>query len=127
MSGYAARACALTIFLAASGCGGGTDAVKLSITLDSDPPRRLVDVSAIVGGDKFFWHELRARETEDVTLTPGPRDDKRLVLLYKLDGQARSWQGPHFAAGSAGYRIHVRIDSSGAAAERHCMLPCKLD
>jgi hypothetical protein len=113
--------------LSAGCCMWGNNPVKVKLAFtETDPLRRLTDVSVIVGSDKFFWHDLSAGEVETVTLMPGPQDDRQLTLLYTMDGEQKSWDGPKFNLGT-GYRIEIKVDARGTITYRHCILPCSLD
>ena len=111
-----------------AGCGiWGNDTVKVRIIFtDTNPLRRLTNVSVIVGSDKFFWHTIAPGTVETVTLTPRARDDRQMTLLYTLNGLQKSWDGPKFDVGT-GYRMEIKIDAQGKVAHRHCILPCRLD
>jgi len=110
------------------GCGiWGDNTVKVKLVFtETNPARRLTDISVIVGSDKFFWRDLAAGKVETVTLMPGPRDDRQLTLLYTLDGEQKSWDSPKFDLG-AGYRIEIKVNAHGTVTHRYCILPCNLD
>lgn len=103
------------------------DRVGISVAFVASPgPRKLTDLSLIVGGEKFSRHYLAGGDKETVTLGPGPKADRQLTLLYSLDGRRNSWEGPAVAAGK-GYAIDLEIDGQGVVRYRHCMRPCHLD
>lgn len=118
----------LFVGLLSAGCGvWGNDSVKVKIIFtDTNPMRRLTNVSVIVGSDKYFWHHITTGTVETVTLMPDPKDDRQMTLLYTLDGKQKSWDSPKFNVGE-GYRIEIKIDSDGAITHRYCILPCRLD
>ena len=101
-------------------------AVKVKVTFtETNALRQLTDVTVFAGGDKFSWYDLTAGEVETITLQPGPRNDRQLILIYWLDGEKQVWEGPKFSWGT-GYRIEVNIDGRGNVTHRHCLLPCSL-
>jgi hypothetical protein len=77
------------------------------------------------GGDRYSWSALRCGERKAVNLLPGRKEDRHLILGFKLDGRERFWDGPPIKK-AAVYRIEVRIDRQGRVTERHCLLPCSL-
>ena len=107
-------------------CGTAEDAVYVDVTFEGAPGRRLESVSVVSGSDRFHWPEVRAGKRATVTLRPQPRDDKRLALVYWIDGRQRSWQAIA-PESSRGHRISVVVDEAGTVRERHCVLPCRLD
>lgn len=98
--------------------------IKIAFT-DQTPAHQLANISVIVGSDKYFWHTIAAGKVETVTLRPGATDNKQLTLLYTLDGQQKSWDGPKVDVG-AGYKIEIKIDAHGFVRHRHCILPCSM-
>lgn len=105
----------------------GDDVVKIRIVFtETDPAKQLTDLAVFSGADKYSWYVLAAGEAKTINLLPGPRNNRQLVLLYTLDGEKKSWEGPKFPFGT-GYRIEVKIDARGTVASRHCVLPCSLD
>jgi hypothetical protein len=118
----------LLVSMLSAGCwmmSNDTVRVKIIFT-DPNPAHRLTDVTVFSGGDKFSWPDIAAGEIETVTLGPGPTDNRQPILLYTLDGDRKSWDGPNVDMGK-GYRIEIKIDAQGAVTHRHCYLPCSLD
>lgn len=104
-----------------------SETVKIKIAFhDQYHAHQLTNVSVIVGSDKYFFPTIIAGTTETVTLSPGVRDDKQLFLIYSLDGQQKSWDGPKITL-NKGYRIEINISGLGVIQDRHCILPCSLD
>lgn len=93
---------------------------------DQHHAHQLTNISVIAGSDKFFFHSIAAGTAETVTLSPGAQDDKQVSLLFSLDGQQKSWDGPKFDI-DKGYRIEINIDALGVIQDRHCILPCSLE
>ena len=107
-------------------CGSSEGPVYVDVTFEAAPGRRLDSVSVVSGSDRYHWAELRAGKRATVTLRPQPRDDRRLALVYWIDGRQRSWQATAPEPGR-GHRISVIVDEAGTVRERHCVLPCTLD
>ena len=124
----AGKALCLFVSTLSTGCSlWDNTAVKVKIAFtETNDLQQLANVSVIAGGEKFFWHYLDAGEVKTVTLAPGPRNDRQLTVLYRLDGEKKVWEGPKFSWGT-GYRIEVNIDGRGNVTHRHCLLPCRLD
>lgn len=87
---------------------------------------QIQDLSAIVGGEKFYLGSLQPGEKRHGSFQPGPADDHQLHLLFHEAGQRRYWLGPAVAA-NVGYRIEVKLLDGHAIRFRHCALPCALD
>jgi hypothetical protein len=103
------------------------DAVSVEVAFVSPKgTHQLTDLSLISGKDVFSRPYLDAGKKKSITLEPGPADDRRLTVLYTLDGIRKSWTGPQVTTGR-GYRIELTIDDGGDVAYRHCMRPCRLD
>lgn len=101
--------------------------VKVKITfIETNTLQKVTDVTVFAGGDKFSWYDLTAGEVETITLKPGDHNDRQLILIYRLNGEKKVWEGPKFSWGT-GYRIEVNIDGRGNVTHRHCLLPCRLD
>jgi len=117
----------LVLSLALAGCRVlGNDVVKVTVIFAaSGGDRQVTELTAVVGSDKSSWPSLNAGAQKSVNLLPGPDDDRQLTLLYTVNGDKRSWDGPKIAAG-AGYRIEITIDANGHVSSRHCILPCSL-
>lgn len=118
----------VSVGLSGAGCGKWSDdRVEVEVAFGATGPAQvLTDVSVIVGSDKFYWTRLAPGQVEAVTLRPDPRDEKQLTLLYSLNGQQQSWDGPRFAPATS-YRIKIRVNADGTVTHRSCILPCKLD
>ncbi len=110
-----------------AGCGNwSNDTVKIRIVFtDNNPTHQLTNVSIVVGSDKYFWRTIAAGKVETVTLRPSATDDRQMTLLYTLEGQQKSWDGPKFDVGT-GYRIEIKIDAHSFITHRHCILPCSI-
>ncbi len=105
-------------------CSG---AVQINVVFrDTHPERQLMDVSVVVGSDKYFWYTLSAGQNEAVTLWPDGTGSNELTVLYRLDGQQRSWDGPKLDGG-VGYRVEIDIDDSGLVTAHQCRLPCSAE
>lgn len=119
------RLVALVLAAMLAGCGE-LDAVHARVEFAASSGTRLTDLSLIVGGDKVSWPDLGPGESTNVTLLPGPRDDRQPILLYRQGGAKRVWEGPAMPAG-AGYRIVIHVQGDGAVGARHCVSPCSLE
>ena len=121
------KALCLFVSVLSAGCSlWDNTAVKIKVTFaETNALQQLTDVTVFAGGDKFFWHYLDAGEVQTITLKPGHRNDRQLILIYWLDGEKKVWKGPKFNWGT-GYRIEVNIDGRGNVTHRHCLLPCSL-
>ena len=110
-----------------TGCSAvSEDAVSVTISFtEKNPARQLTGLTLISGGDKYSWPILAAGETRNVNLMPGPRDDRQLTLLYYMEAERKSWEGPKIPV-ATGYRIDIKVDAAGSVAHRHCIRPCSL-
>lgn len=108
-------------------CGWhGEDGVQVELSFAGGPMQApLTDVTVIAGGDKFRWGTVARDEPQRVTLSPGAQDDRQLTLLFRLNGDARVWEGPRLPAGTA-YKLRAVVAPDGSVSERHCVLPCTL-
>jgi len=113
---------------ALTGCNAwSNDGVEATVVFSGkDSAAEPSEVRVIVGSDKFYFGQLTAGGEDKVTLKPRPEDDRQLTLLFTLNGEQKSWDGPKFAMG-VGYRIIMTIDPLGKVVDRHCILPCQLD
>lgn len=109
-----------------SGCNNGQNiAVELRISVSpSTPPHDLIDVSAIMGSDKFHWQRIPSGTSESVELKPAPQDERQLTLIYHLDGRRFTWESPNIP-GNAPHRINLAIESDGTVKHEACRLPCE--
>jgi len=111
-----------------TGCNAWSgDVVEATVVFSGkDSAAEASEVRVIVGSDKFYFGRLAAGGKDTVTLKPGQEDDRQLTLLFTLNGEQKSWDGPKFGMG-VGYRIIMTIDPLGNVVDRHCLLPCQLD
>lgn len=118
---------AVVLSVPQAGCDNDDGAIRVRVHYSGTAPApALSNLVLIAGDDKFAWPTLENGGTETVTLHADPRSERELVLLYTLDGQAKSWDGPRFGPGRQGYRIHLEIDGGGKIDSRHCRLPCAI-
>lgn len=87
--------------------------------------KRLENVSAIIGADKFWWASFDNNEENTVTLSTKKSPSTNLTLLYTISGEKRSWESDEFSE-SDSYRIKLEIDASGSVKEDICKMPCRL-
>lgn len=87
--------------------------------------KRLENVSAIIGADKFWWTSFVKDEENTVTLSTKKNPSTNLTLLYTISGEKRSWESDEFSEIDS-YRIKLEIDADGAVKENICKMPCRL-
>jgi hypothetical protein len=118
-----ANACLPLLLLALAACSKPDD-VRIAIRYEAPSGAPALGVvEAIVGATKSSWPDPSPGESVSVVLNPDG-EPAELTLLFELDGQRHSWEGPRPTL--AGHAIAVTIRPDASVSERHCKLPCSL-
>lgn len=83
------------------------------------------NVSAIVGGDKFWWPSFSANEEKVATLFSSKAAANNVTLLYSIGGKQRSWEGAALAQHDVNYEIKLTVNAAGVVSERTCPSTCR--
>ena len=104
------------------------ESIKIKVHyLAPDPAPALTDLRVFAGDDKYSCPSMANGETQSVTLKADPQSEREVVLLYALNGEQGSWDGPKLGRSRQGFRVYVQLGASGVMTSRYCALPCSLD